>query len=145
MGYRSEVAYQIVLKDKKLLNEFIAKVMVLGGNVCEALKECEVIANEVEECTINFYAEDVKWYEGYPIVDGHNKLRDLAFEWYGVDDVGVNYIRIGEEVEDIEEIYEGELADWTDLRVHRSIDMGFDRYYKPVGDNLRIFDDGIKA
>lgn len=147
MGYRSEVAYQIVLKDKKLLNEFIAKVMMLGGDICNALKECEIEAPTEgrEEYYINFYASDVKWYESYPDVQGHEKLRALALEWFDEEDVGVNFIRIGEELEDIVEEYEGHLADWTDLRVHRSIDIPFDHSYEPVGDNLRIFDDGIKA
>ena len=146
MGYRSEVAYQIVLKDKKLLNEFIAKVMVLGGYERKALEECQIeTSTHVEECFINFYANDVKWYESYPDVEGHEKLRALALEWFEHDDVGVNFIRIGEELEDIVEEYEGELADWTELRVNRSIDVPFDSNYEAVGDNLRIFDDGIKA
>jgi hypothetical protein len=147
MGYRSEVAYQIVLKDKKLLNEFIAKIMVLGGFERKALEECEieVLDNGRKECFINFYANDVKWYESYPDVEGHEKLRELALEWFDHDAVGVNFIRIGEELEDIVEEYEGELADWTELRVSRSIDVPFDHAYKPIGDNLQIFDDGIKG
>jgi hypothetical protein len=139
MGYRSEVAYQIVLKDKTTLNDFIARVMVLGGYERKALEECQIeTSDKAEECFINFYASDVKWYDDYPDVQGHEKLRQLALEWFDHDDVGVNFIRIGEELEDIVEEYEGELADWTELRVNRSIDVPFDHAYEPVGDKLRV-------
>jgi|APFre7841882654_1041346.scaffolds.fasta_scaffold57018_2 hypothetical protein len=141
MGYRSEVAYQIVLKDKKLLNEFIAQIMVLGGYERKALEECQIeTSTHAEECFINFYANDVKWYDGYPDVQGHEKLRELALEWFNHADVGVNFIRIGEELEDIVEEYEGELADWTELRVNRSIDIPFDHEYIAIGNNLRVLD-----
>jgi hypothetical protein len=139
MGYRSEVAYQIVFKDKTTLNNFIARIMVLGGYERKALEECqiEVLDNGREECFINFYASDVKWYESYPEVQGHEKLRALALEWFDPDDVGISFIRIGEEIEDIVEEYEGELADWTELRVNRSIDIPFS-YDEGIGDALGL-------
>ena len=140
MGYRSEVAYQIVFKDRETTNKFIARIMMLGGYERKALEECqiEVLDNGREECFINFYASDVKWYDDYPDVQGHEKLRELALEWFDHDDVGVNFIRIGEEIEDIVEEYEGELADWTELRVSRSIEIPFDHAYEPIGDKLRV-------
>jgi hypothetical protein len=140
MGYRSEVAYQIVFKDKTTLNDFIARIMVLGGFERKALEECQIGVqdNGREECFINFYASDVKWYESYPEVQGHEKLKALALEWFDHENVGVNFIRIGEETEDIVEEYEGDLSDWTELRVTRSIDIPFEHDYEPVGDALRV-------
>jgi hypothetical protein len=137
MGYRSEVAYQIVFKDKTTLNKFISKIMVLGGFERKALEECQ-IEEDGDSWFINFYASDVKWYEDYPDVKGHENLRALALDWFDHDDVGVNFIRIGEEVEDIVEEYEGELADWTELRVSRGIDVPFDHEYEAIGDKLSI-------
>lgn len=139
MGYRSEVAYQIVFKDKATINEFIAKIMVLGGYERKALEECQIEGGE-DSWFINFYASDVKWYDGYADVDGHEKLRELALEWFDHADVGVNFIRIGEETEDIVEEYEGNLADWTELRVNRSIDVPFDHAYEAIGDKLGLIE-----
>ena len=63
MGYRSEVAYVINFEDKQKLNEFIAKVMVLGGDVANALKECEieVVEGAFHTYRINFYVVGIKW------------------------------------------------------------------------------------
>lgn len=147
MGYRSQVAYVISFDDKQTLNEFIAKVMVLGGHVCNALKECQI---EVEEgmlnCyRINFFQTDVKWYPSYPDVEGHTQLRVLAEEWYSGKSAS-RFIRIGEEHGDIEEECEGDSADlYDDFYVYTNVELPFDRDYEPIGDNLGIIDDGVKV
>ena len=110
MGYRSEVAYQIVFKDRETTNKFIARIMMLGGYERKALEECqiEVLDNGREECFINFYASDVKWYDDYPEVKAHEALFNKAEERdsEGIEVDGA-YCRIGEESDDNHERYFG--------------------------------------
>ncbi len=88
MGYRSEVAYRIVFKDKQVLNEFIALVMMKGGLEAQALRECEVetLDNGRDECFVNFYAQDVKWYPSFPDVQAHTWLYEYAVDGIAVMD-----------------------------------------------------------
>jgi hypothetical protein len=147
MGYRSQVAYVISFDDKQTLNEFIAKIMVLGGHVCDALKECqiEVVEGMLNCYRINFFASDVKWYDTFPEVEGHNMLRELAEEWYSGKSAS-RFIRIGEEHGDIDEQTEGDSADlYDDFYTYTHMELPFDKDYEPIGDNLRIIDDGVKV
>ena len=148
MGYRSEVAYRIVFKDKQVLNEFIALVMMKGGHEKQSLSECEI---EVVEPTtghsglfcVNFYAQDVKWYTSYVDVAAHTWLYEFAVERFP-DDCAYHYIRIGEESGDIEDEELGS-DDWIDF-VRDSfypvttIELPFSCGYEPVGDNLRVIE-----
>ena len=106
MGYRSEVAYVINFEDKQKLNEFIAKVMVLGGDVANALKECEIeVVEGAFHCyRINFYQADVKWYDSYADVTFiEGMYKDFTKTLGDTPDYNYEYIRIGEEILDIEE------------------------------------------
>jgi hypothetical protein len=142
MGYRSEVAYRIGFRDKKILNEFIAKVMVLGGAECEALRECS-IEEDGDTWFINFYASDVKWYEGYKEVDGHTHLYNLAIEWYP-DDCAYQFLRVGESDDDSECENDGadDILDsvWDDFRIIRYIETPFSISYEPIGDKLGLIE-----
>ncbi len=149
MGYRSQVAYVISFDDKQTLNEFIAKVMVLGGDVCNALKECQIEmvgnSNGGVSYRINFFQTDVKWYPSYPDVQGHTKLRELAEEWYSGKSAS-RFIRIGEEHGDIEEECDGDSADlYDDFYVYTNMEVPFDRDYEPIGDDLKIIDNDVKV
>ena len=156
MGYRSEVAYRIVVRDKVILNEVIAKVMMLGGTVCQALRECEIEVGVIDqdgvetpaECYINFFTSDAKWYPDYQDVMGHHALMDKIVEWYP-DDSAWYFLRIGEESDDVEENHDGDsdLVDyvWDGMHVVRSLELPFSHCYKPVGDNLRILDSSSKV
>jgi hypothetical protein len=140
MGYRSEVAYRIGFRNKTILNEFIAKVMVLGGAEVNALKECS-IEEDGDHWFVNFYASDVKWYDGYTDVDGHTKLYNLAVEWYP-EDCAYQFIRVGESTDDIQEDTDGadDLTDcvWDDFRIIRYIETPFSSNYEAIGDKLGL-------
>lgn len=149
MGYRSEVAYRIVFKDKEVLNEFIALVMMKGGLEAQALRECEieVLDNGRDECYVNFYAQDVKWYESFPDVAAHTWLYEYAVERFE-DDSAYFFIRIGENSDDIEESEGGsdDFIDYVrdDFYVTRSIELPFSHDYEPVGDNLRVIEEAVQ-
>jgi hypothetical protein len=142
MGYRSEVAYRIGFRDKQILNEFIAKVMVLGGAELNALKECS-IEEDGDHWFVNFYASDVKWYDGYTDVDGHTKLYNLAVEWYP-EDCAYQFLRIGESDDDSQSDTDGadDLTDcvWDDFRIIRYIETPFSSNYEAIGDKLGLLE-----
>ena len=99
MGYSSQVAYSIVFKDKRTLNEFIALVMLQGGYDVEALKECYI---DWDNCQVHYHAWNIKWYEVYPYVQGHNSLREFAHDRFEKE-CSTKFVRIGEELNDNEE------------------------------------------
>jgi hypothetical protein len=142
MGYRSEVSYRIGFRNKTILNEFIAKVMVLGGHECEALRECS-IEEDGDTWFVNFYASDVKWYEGYKDVDGHTHLYNLAVEWYP-EDCAYQFLRVGESDDDSQSDTDGagDISDcvWDDFRIIRYIETPFSISYEPIGDKLGIIE-----
>ena len=98
MGYRSDVAYRIMFKNKTVLNEFIALVMVKGGYVVQALKECEIEKGYGDTYYVNFFQADTKWYDSFPEVQGHEELYKFAVERFP-DDAGYKIIRIGEDAD----------------------------------------------
>jgi hypothetical protein len=142
MGYRSEVSYRIGFRNKTILNEFIAKVMVLGGHECEALRECS-IEEDGDTWFINFYASDVKWYEGYTDVDGHTHLYKKAVEWYP-DDCAYQFLRVGESDDDSQSDTDGadDITDcvWDDFRIVRYIETPFSSTYEAIGDKLGLIE-----
>ena len=144
MGYRSEVSYRIGFRNTKTLNEFIAKVMVLGGAECDALRKCEIEDNGNGAWTVNFYGSELKWYDGYTDVDGHTKLYQLAVEWYP-DDCAYQFLRVGESDDDSQ--CENDGADdvldyvWDDFRIVRYIETPFSINYEPIGDKLGLIED----
>lgn len=145
MGYRSDVAYIIRVEGIDKAKEFVALIRLKGGYVFEALKECKVEnftdrGQDVVCVDFNFYAGDVKWYDGYEDVQGHNEL--LAF----VEDefnecAGYRFIRIGEDNEDIETRTGGndDLDPWEEFYVHRSINIPF-VYTCGAGDKITELD-----
>jgi hypothetical protein len=61
-----------------------------------------------EKAYIRFEAHDVKWYEDYPDVKCHHALLDLAEEYAEkYECVSWQFVRVGEEVDDIESKYGG--------------------------------------
>jgi hypothetical protein len=144
MGYRSEVAYVIAFEDKPTLNEFISLVMLKGGREAEALKKCQIEVSEgAFSCyRINFYADDVKWYDSYPEVEAHTWLYQYAVERFE-DKCAYRFLRIGEEQGDIEDEH-SDPSDKFDLYqdfFSRAImEIPFEPNYKPVGDALRVIE-----
>ena len=142
MGYRSEVAYVIAFEDKTTLNEFISLVMLKGGLYADALKECQIeVAEGVCSCyRINFYADDVKWYDSYPDVEAHTWLYQYAVDRFE-DKCAYRFLRVGEEQNDIEDEH-SDPSDkfdlYLDFYTHTSIEVPFSIGYEPIGDELRV-------
>jgi hypothetical protein len=140
-----------VVSDKVILNEVIAKVMMLGGYVCQALKECQIEKYDDldhPECYINFFASDVKWYPDFEDVKGHHALMENIVDWYP-EGSAYYFLRIGEESDDVDEQHDGDddFLDyvWDGMHVVRSLELPFSHCYKPIGDELRIFDTSSKV
>jgi len=127
MGYRSSVAYTIrfVSDDDRLNTQsfytFIAEAK--SKEACRAaLEECDVDENKLQ---INYYVEDVKWYDNYSHVDNHMKLIELAndtIETYEdlKECIGYVFARVGENDDDTEWRANGE-SDINWLWVKREI------------------------
>ena len=144
MGYRSQVAYVIAFEDKTTLNEFISLVMLKGGREAEALKECQIEVSEgAFSCyRINFYQDDVKWYDSYPEVEAHTWLYQYAVERFE-GKCAYRFLRIGEEQADIEDEH-SDPSDkfdlYQDFYSRSTMEIPFDHRYEPVGDELRVLE-----
>jgi len=137
MGYRSDVAYSIHFENKDTLNQFIALVMVKGGEEVKALKECQIECNEISEVfKVNFTAYDVKWYESYPDVQSHTWLMEFAVERFP-EHCGYEFVRIGEESNDIEE-QQGGMMDNFNYRIYVRRVLELDFSGDAIGDALAI-------
>lgn len=137
MGYRSEVAYIVNFRNKEIRDEYIALIKAHGGELLEALMECEAPEpmSEDSDAPINFYADYVKWYEDFPDVKAHTKIYQWAVELYP-DDCGYKFIRVGEESGDIEEEDDGsnDLIPYDDFYPTQSMSVPFSSHiYTPLG------------
>ena len=131
MGYRSDVAYTIrfTTDDTRAKQSFYTFLAEAKSNAATAACFNEPAWSEfqVDEARfrINFYAEDVKWYESFPDVACHEALINLADEWVNDEDnnsgIAYKFVRIGEN-EDDNETREGGDADYDWVQVCRSID-----------------------
>jgi hypothetical protein len=125
MGYRSDVAYTIRFtgdddtKVKQSFYTFLAEAKA-KPETAPCFSEHEDYFKVVESAlSINFYADDVKWYESFTDVQMHEALLALARSWVddGVDCIGYCFARIGEETNDTEENFGGNWDDsWLHLR-----------------------------
>jgi hypothetical protein len=129
MGYRSDVAYTIrFVNDHDTNNEqsFYTFLMEAKAN-----PKCQIALAEVEidhkKQAFYFTANDVKWYENYPDVMSHTALFDQAKDWVQQTldqqthcSIGAIFTRIGENLDDVEEISMGDY-DWDWISVSRQI------------------------
>lgn len=142
MGYRSEVAYRIGFINKEVLNEYIALVMLKGEEFRKALSECEIRIqdNGREECFINFWVCDVKWYDSYPEVQAHTWLYNYAVERFS-EGASYKFLRVGEETGDIEDDCEDSVVDLqSDFYPTQGMEIPFAHDYEPIGDKLSLFE-----
>jgi hypothetical protein len=125
MGYRSDVVAVFYTYDH---DEFPAIKLFIDENIPAWFKDDEYMSTfEGQQSTlhgIKFSLSDVKWYESYPDVKGFEeavrkfeKLSDGGREWLW------EFVRVGEEIEDIE----NKASDHAEglLRVVRSIEFDF--------------------
>jgi hypothetical protein len=132
MGYRSEVGYVIAFdkdlkyaddvsdKDKLLTGVDVFNTFLAEAKSREDTKLCfEHDELEVQESSLllKFYASDWKWYDDYDDVQCHEKLLELAEEYINSQQedsklkhlsISYGFVRIGEEVEDIDTKYGGD-------------------------------------
>ena len=126
MGYRSDVAYTIrFTDDHDTNNEQSFYTFLLEA---KANPQCQIAIAEVEIDHKNkaFYysARDVKWYDNYPDVMSHMALVHLAEDWAKQVregtlhcSIGSMFLRVGEDLADVENRYDG---DYNDDWVHTS-------------------------
>jgi hypothetical protein len=131
MGYRSDVAYTIRFVDDHDTNNvqsFYTFLLEAKHNPKCAIALAEVTTDEKHQA-FYFTATNVKWYDSYPDVVSHTALIDLARDWAEqVHEgklhcrIGYAFVRIGEDVGDIEEVHGGDSNyDW--IQVERRITM----------------------
>lgn len=133
MGYRSDVAYTIRFKNKEHRIRFMATA-VLGSEI--KLDEFGLIDDE----TIIYKYDDVKWYDEYDYVKAHQQLLKDA----KVQGCGWEFCRVGEESGDIEQDGgEGEedddgnnVACPEELGISQSISVYSRHEQYPIGEQL---------
>lgn len=125
MGYRSDVAYTIRFTDDHDTNNVQSFYTFLAE--AKSKPECAIALSEVtvsdKHQAFYFTANDVKWYESYPDVMSHHALLGLARDWSQQAHegklhctIGVAFVRLGEDNNDIEEILEGDYRyDWVNV------------------------------
>jgi len=130
MGYRSDVAYTIRFvheddtNNKQSFYTFLAEAKSNAATAACFLEHewAEFVVDEARY-RINFAADDVKWYESYADVQCHEALLNLANEWDNDEDnhanIAFQFVRIGEETDDIEDRRSESADDW--IYVERTI------------------------
>jgi len=120
MGYRSEVAWVLRFKDTDQMRDYINLLRYKNDKYINNALE-EIKQSTDPEPILFFTGEYLKWYDDYEDVKAHHYIMEHACELYGAE-VGWRFIRIGEEHDDIEERYDGDVNDmWTHIYVSRSI------------------------
>ena len=126
MGYRSEVAIVIGEDDFNELKR--------NDKVRELLKCAEIIRYlNSSQNIISIYWDWIKWYETYEDVNIIENFLDNLQE----KEHSYHFVRVGEELEDIEErYYEGEndeLETWDYVGISRQVE-----FYLPEGEQIEI-------
>lgn len=120
MGYRSDVKYVIDFTSKEAKIGFLAQVRMIGGALQEAIEETNY---DNDTTRIYFAAESTKWYDSYPEVKAHDKLLEMAEEMPPELCNGYDFVRIGEELDDIETRYGGEQPPYDLISVYRTVEF----------------------
>ena len=114
MGYRSDVYIAVAFKSKSDMEEVLA-VYALDPRV----QKFNLVEDwAVKEDNILFYSvEDTKWYDNYEDVQGLEYMLTLAdqFTEKRAMPIAHRFIRIGEELDDIEIREDGRTAQRSDL------------------------------
>lgn len=146
MGYRSNVAYTIRFTgddDKAIKQSFYCFLADAKVKFPSAISDSCLKVDEAN-FALNFYADDVKWYEDFEDVKCHMALLQLAQDWaentdekngevVGNKHIGGIFVRVGENSDDITEECFGEY-DWDWVRVHREVHCDWEnwKYKKDV-------------
>jgi len=108
MGYRSDVCGVLAVDgwmddhNPKRFKELIGKIKLIGEDLLNQLREREV---GWKDGVFMFHAEQWKWYDDSPAVAAWDAIWEMANAMEGVSGV---FVRIGEEMEDIQVDYMGQ-------------------------------------
>jgi hypothetical protein len=125
MGYRSDVTVAFYIRHD---TPFAALKLWVDENypVREALDEWEVDIETDDKTYINFWYQDVKWYDGYTHPEAVREALVRFDETFNVDSgdgpVAYEMVQVGEEDADIS--HTGSRAHDYRLGVHREIRFG---------------------
>jgi hypothetical protein len=117
MGYRSTVAFIISFEDKEKLENYLAPRMLE-----EYIKDNRDDFYRVDDTSVMYHAEGIKWYNEYEDVRALTKLYKDTIEAGGA----YHFIRVGDDDKDIEEEYaESDTTEpfWDDFYPVTSIQM----------------------
>lgn len=138
MGYYSNVAIVIRGKAEFMLTQIASLKLTGDEHTAEALKEFCVTRDGQDLVVMAINQADVKWYDRYPDVQAFNAIfrhfeefacaaeahaldATLASETHALDGA---FVRVGEDIKDIEETYFGNNAE--DLaRVYRGVECEY--------------------
>lgn len=98
MGYYSEVAYVAVGKKDDMLAAIAAWRLSSPDKAVIQLDEVDIVPYDDEHLLVSFYASNIKWYDNFSTTQAHAQF--LA----SLEDkpIAARFVRIGEDVEDIE-------------------------------------------
>lgn len=110
MGYYSEVAYVAVGKKDDMLAAIAAWRLNSPDKADIQLDEVDIVPRGDEHLLVSFYADSIKWYDNFDTTQAHAQF--LA----SLEDkpIAARFVRIGEDVEDIETLNYGEGCDGFD-------------------------------
>jgi len=119
MGYRSEVAIKIYGKTNAMLavHEFYETKYAELSEDAQADVRSIMEGYGFTDSGFRFHAIDVKWYDDYEFVKFYTSVMAEAVKL----GVSVEFIRIGEDSDDTEELFLGDDNDYT-MQVVRSLD-----------------------
>lgn len=120
MGYRSDVKYVIAFPTAEAKIAFMAQVRMIGGALQDAMDETDHTSHERR---IYFAEDSVKWYDSYTGVQAHNKLMQMADEQPPELCDGYDFVRIGEELDDIETRSGGDQPPYDLISVRRFVEF----------------------
>jgi hypothetical protein len=122
MGYRSEVAIKVYGDDESMSR--FQTAYDTAYNACDQATMDEIdtwmrdgAKNGFADNVFTFHATQIKWYDDFLAVKFFDALMEMG------EDAGasVEFIRIGDDYDDIESKYYGENCEWC-LGVERFID-----------------------
>jgi hypothetical protein len=106
MGYRSEVK-SVIYADKNKIDSFINDNKEAFDYLKSEFDDALQVIDKDNEKIIFLNGDAWKWYHDYKEIMAWNDFMDLADE----KELSVEFVRVGEEPEDIETDYRGNPAD----------------------------------
>jgi hypothetical protein len=125
MGYRSDVHAVFYTTDKE---KWPVLKLYIDENFPKELMELE----EIDDPRVGgyyFQELDTKWYDSFPDVQNFvsfvDEFRSQINEKEHAKDWCYEFVRIGEDINDVQEVYDGAGVMWSLLRVRRTVDTAF--------------------